>query len=237
MKQRSRYFGKRANTGSSVSNPPQNAEYPISYELYNSTSDLPLYKFIKCICNNDLSQLVISGKVPDHVLSETWVKIYGEYLEGMKDKMGAHKLRLVSHINDLQFTYDMIQLCVKRMKIAPSQPAIDFISTHIMVFGLKFNTEDMQGYMNDLKVVEGRSQTLLLHIAEKKQEYELLEGKSVDGDNVQITEKHFDSMIAQLSIYAKFHVDKRQFTVNEFCELYKSATEHAEAIEKINSKR
>lgn len=211
------------------------AQTSLCSKLYDSLTDIPLYKLINVFCDNNLLELIISGSHSQIELQSAWMKIYEEFLDGMKDASGLYKVRLLSKISKLEFIYDSIQLCIKRLSLAPSKDAIDFISIHIRVNG-KFNPEDQKNYFNDLQSVRNGAQMIFGELEERRREYEMIEGSNENGEKIKVTKKHFDSMLVQLSAHFKFHVDKKQITGGEFVEMYTSMREHCEELAK-QSKR
>lgn len=221
------FIWKGSSGNTSTPKQPQTSESQAG-KWFSSITELTLYRFIKCHCTDDLSQLKISGNVSHETLESAWGVIYEQFLDGMKDTEGVHKIRLLAKINNLEFTYRLIQLCVQFLCQAYDREIIEILQKHIRVTG-EFNPEDQQGYFEDLQVVLNRAQKLLVEIGNKKAEYATLKGKEQKGQDA--TEKDFDRLIAQVSIYAKFHIDKKVIMVSEFVEYYTSMRENYEALE------
>ena len=87
----------------------------------------------------------------------------------------------------------------------------------------------MESYVRDLQVVLNRAQRLQVEIEEKKAELSIIQGEQKEGEKT--TRKQFDQLITSVSIYAKFHIDKKSVTVSEFVEYYTARRESIEAME------
>lgn len=147
----------------------------------------------------------------------------------MQDKEGKYKTKLLAQINKLDFDIQLIELCVRRLRVmGHSDEILDTLRKHVMVTG-EFNPEDKEGYTNSLQVVLNRLGGMRQQVAEKRAEYAIIEKRS--GEPGEATEKHFDSLIAQVSLFSKFYIDKMSVTVAYFTELYKSMRETSQAYQ------
>lgn len=200
-------------------------------KLYTTIDVLTLDRFIKCTCDGNLSHLQINplDNIPQHSLQQTWNGIHEAFLDGMKDKEGAYKITIKNKIQTLEKQYELIQRCVKALEIAYDPEIIDILMAHIRVSG-EFNPDDRVSYFKDLQILLNRAQGIQLKIKNLEAEYSMLEAGDKAGEKT--TRKQFDQLIAQVSIYAKFHIDKKLVTVSEFIEYYTSRRESIEALEK-----
>lgn len=64
-----------------ITSPLPSPKEEAPWNIYQSCKDLPLYLFIPCYVQGDLSGLVKSGECPDNVLQEAWLSIYSDYCE------------------------------------------------------------------------------------------------------------------------------------------------------------
>lgn len=226
-------FIKKCKNGNSSKPRTHSATECTAAKWYTTTTELPLNKFINCLCDDDLLMLVISGDPNPHDLQKAWFYIYEEFLDGMADKEGVHKIRLHSKIVKCKFDYELIQLCIECLSKAYVRSIAEKLKTLVRCGEL--NPEDMNSYFNDLRVAKTRSNKLLQQIEEKQAELKVLESRESTGEKV--SKKHFDSLIASVSIYTKFHIDKKNVSVSEFVEYYSSMRDQSEAIQKEMNKR
>lgn len=180
--------------------------------------------------------------IPPISLLQAWQPIYEDFLDGMQDKEGLRKSKLMGKINNLEFTYELIQTGVKYMEKAYAKGIFDgemiqILSKHIRITGFE-HPEDPVLFKRDLQVILNRANSIKLQITNL--EAELKGMKIYEQAEQKTTFKQFDQLIAQVSIYAKFHIDKKQVTVSEFIEYYASRRQSLDALEEqsknVNSK-
>ncbi len=204
-------------------------------KLYDSPSSLTLDRFIKCAVDKDLSQLKINPKdnIPEITLTQVWESIYEHFIDGVQDSEGQKKTKLIGKINHLAFTYELIQLAAKFLAEAYHPDIIKTLQKHIRVTG-KFDWTNREEYLQDVQIILNRAQGILADIENKKIELKMI---SKGAETVEkVTRKQFDQLITQVSIYAKFHIDKKVVTVSEFIEYYTSRRESFEALEESYNK-
>lgn len=201
-----------------------------SVKLYDSASTLTLDRFISCAVDGNLKQLQINplDEFLEEYLITIWESIYEQFLDGMENREGIHVYKLHGKINYLNFTYKLIHLCVKYLQMAYDPEILDLLKPHIRVTG-QFNPDDKPSYFQDLQVILNRAQRMLLDIENKKAELAVIEKRQKPAEKA--TRKQFDQLIAQVSIYAKFHIDKKIVTVSEFIEYYVARKQNYEALE------
>jgi hypothetical protein len=216
-----------------LSAPPPPPDSP-SVKLF-STLDLPLDKFIRCLCDGALAALIIEGSPSDLELRAAWEAIFERFLDAMKDSDGLYMMRLNAKINTLEFNYKFIHLCLERLRVGYSRFAADCLRKLIRVDG-ELNPEDQDRYFRALQTVQNRAQRLQVEIGDKKAEKALLE-KTTTGSTVQLTREHFDNLIGQVSRYMKFYIDRRIVSIGEFVSFYMQMREEGEAIKKQNAKK
>lgn len=181
--------------------------------------------------------------IPPISLLQAWQPIYEDFLDGMQDKEGLRKSKLMGKINNLEFTYELIQTGVKYMEKAYAKGIFDgemiqILSKHIRITGFE-HPEDPELFKRDLQVILNRANGMKLQITTLQAELKGI--KIYEESDQKTTFKQFDQLIAQVSIYAKFHIDKKLVTVSEFVEYYISRRESLDAIEEqhknVNSKK
>lgn len=225
-------FIKRRKAGS-TSKPPKPADSPSG--TWYSTLDLPLDRFIHCLVSGDLSFLIIGGQSSSNDLYNAWEKIYELFLDAMKDKDGLYKVRLMSRINKLKFNYELIDLCIKYLTIGYKKDMEDILRQRIHL-DAPLDPKDRPAYMRLLQTAKNRSQRLQINIETDEAEYAILTKKE-PGQPVIITYQHFDSLIAQVSLFMKFRVNKLEVSTAEFASYYSMMREHNDFIRSQNKSR
>jgi len=199
----------------------------LSETLYHTISDLPLDRFVTCVCDGDLSALIITGAPTEIELQAAWETIYEQYIDALKDKDQMYILKLTKQINALEFDIKLIQLCIKRLSVEHSPEVLSQLKKVISVPG-KFNPEDAEQYAKDLSVAITRSKSLILDIENKKGELSRITPKNA---SEKMDRGSFDGLIVKISKYMHFRVDKKQTTVSEFVQMVVDMRETAESME------
>jgi hypothetical protein len=197
-------------------------------QWYRGTSELPLSKFIKVAVSSDLKYLIVSGQPSSDDLLNTWNIIYQEFVDGMQDKKAFARVRLMNEVDKLQYDYRVIQLAAQRLSFGPSDWALEQLRRRVRVTG-NFNPEDQAQYYKDLLVVMNQAQSLKHRLAEKQAEIKIVYQK---GDQPgRPTAQQFDHLIAQVSLFSKFHINRRQTMTSEFIEYYRGMKRQEEAMQ------
>lgn len=226
-KRQSKYLRISTSGPSSNYRPPAPPASPAA-RWYRGTSDLPLSKFIKVAVDLDLKQLIIWGTPSEDNLLQAWAVIYQEFLDGMQDKKSHYKVRLMSEIDKLDYDYRAVQLCVQRLSIGPSQWAVEQLRRRVRVSG-DFNPEDQAGYFQQLLIVMNQAISMKHRLVEKQAELKIIYAR--EGGGSQPTTQHFDHLIARVSLFAKFQINRPQTMTSEFIELYKAMRQHEQALQ------
>lgn len=196
-------------------------------QWYCGTSEMPLSKFIKAAVKLDLKLLVISGTPDEADLLTAWSTIWQEFLDGMQGKKAQHKVRLMNDIDKLEYDYRVVQLCVQRLSMGPCQWAVDQLRRRVRVSG-DFNTEDRAQYFQQLIVITNQAQSLKHRLSERQAELNVVYKR--EGAGVALTTQQFDHLIARVSLFAKFQINRQKTMVSEFIELYKEMKGQEDAL-------
>lgn len=176
---------------------------------------------------------MIEGQPDQLELLIAWEAIYEQFLDAMNDRDGLHKIKLRAQINGLEFDYKLIQLCIQYLKVGYKPNIAEILTKHIRVDG-RLNPEDQASYFRLLQTTKNRAQRLQVKIGEKKAELAIIEKQST-GSTVRPTKNHFDNLIAQVSRFMKFYIDRRQVSIGEFTSFYMQMQQESEAIQKFNT--
>lgn len=222
------YTKTDSNTGTSMQ--PQHSLTGISsLKLYRSIDNLPLERFITCICDKDLSALVISGNATKEELVSAWNDIYDQYVIAVNDKEQQYILRLTKEINCLEFDHKLIGLCVTRLEIEHSDDVLQILKK-LVPTNLKFNPADIEQYKKDLSLIISKSKRMIIEIENKRGELGRLAPEKGQGVN----RSEFDKMIVRASKYMQYKIDKKVTTVSEFVQIIDEMRKEADSIDKIN---
>lgn len=195
--------------------------------LYRTIDQLPLDRFISCICDSDLSHLIISGTATQDELEHTWGRIYEQYIDAIQDKEQMYILKVSGQINAMELDLKIIQLCVRRLEQQYSEEIVKELRKVLPTVG-SFNQDDIEQYRKSLSLAITRSKALILQIETKKGELAKLMPKH-PGDRVD--RKYFDTVLVKLSKHMQFRVDRSKISVSEFTQMIVDMREAAQQLE------
>lgn len=178
--------------------------------IYDSCHDLPLKRFIKCMVTGKLKYLVKSGYATTRQIKDAWDKISEEYIELSGDKAQKAILSVVKEISQLKGKLLIIQAIVDELSMYYSQDLVNMLKS--MGFNYKFDYEDKEKYLSDLKRVVSSSKPMLMRIKEREKTLDELN----KNDGTKVTEADYDSYIASLSKFQSYFIDPEKTTVAQF---------------------
>jgi hypothetical protein len=204
-----------------------------SCKLYRSIHQLPLAKFITCVCDEYLSALIIEGVASGEELAAAWETIYNEYLDAIKDENMQFVEKLTKDYNLLVTKCNVINLLVEALQYAPVDYLIEELK-HWYELPATLNPKDKTGFKRDLAVIAARNQRWLNDAIQLKNRID--QQQPAQQDNTQITRTWFDEQLVALSRFNKYHINKNETTVSEFVIMVKDLKAAAAALEHQFSK-
>lgn len=225
-KRRSKFIKTSTNGNSSRSERPEPLRSPDA-AWYRGMTEIPLSKFIKVAVDFDLHQLIIYGNPSEVDLTSAWGVIYQEFLDGMQDGKSQRKVKLMNEVDRLDYDYRVVQLCVQRLGLGPSQWAIEQLKRRVRVAG-DFNPEDQAQYFQQLVVVMNQALSMKQRLIERQAELKIIYQREAGGG--ALTYQHFDSLIARVCLFAKFQINRNETKVSEFVEYYKEMKRQEQAL-------
>lgn len=194
----------------------------LSCKLYRSIHNLPLAKFITCICDEDLTALIIEGNATDKELHAAWESLYAEYVDALKDDNLQYIDKLTKDYNLLITKCNVVSLLISAANYVP----VDYLITELKRWyelPIMLDPKDKIGFKKDLALINARNMRWFNDALQIKKQIEQLQ--PVQNDNVKIDRMWFDQQIVALSRYSKYHINKNETTVSEFVVMIKDLQE------------
>ncbi|MEA5110368.1 hypothetical protein SDC9_36965 [bioreactor metagenome] len=188
---------------------------PLS-NLYTRCSSTPLDVFIDALVNKNLGRLVIYGKATHKQINDAWELLFTEYCEISGSPQYQGLVNLTREIGSLQSKLLSIRLCVKVLAYRYSARAVSTLRR--FGYNYKFNLQDPEGYLRDIKAVMTKSKSVEIALDQSLVEYDKLLKES-DGKN--LTEDYFQKALVELSKFMGFRVNAREVTVSEYVAMIK----------------
>lgn len=203
------------------------------YDLYRTCDELPLDRFIRCLCNEEYSQLVRTGTAPEHVLLQTREKIYSEYVEldGSTQTLYFNQLR-----RDLMLIggkIDRVITIVNVLAMAPNDQLITELRE--LRFPFKYDIKNPVRYQKDLAGTIHRLAPWRLEYAKLEKELDALIKSNEEG--AKVDRSYFDNALARLSKYNRYQVRAGNLTVIEFLTMLKQYLQYVDQTKHANGQQ
>lgn len=196
---------------------------------------MPLSVFIRCLCDNDLSAMLIDGEAAGDVLSEAWQNIYNEYLDLTAKNGNNEVLTLLQEFDSFFYKHAVIENTVTILRLYYEQDLINILKGYGYHF--QFNPEDPEKYHKDLDSVMQRSKRMILEMEIRRKQIESLQKANL---GAVINRQYFDEILVTLSKFSGYHVNEDLVTVSRYCailNLYISHCKQLTAAQNVRSHR
>lgn len=187
----------------------------VSNALYRSIYELPLYAFIKCDIEGDLSALIISGTHSDEDLSLAWTDILSEFHEAIGETTTTMRLFLWKEILLLRINLIEIDLCLKALR-----SRYEFFFHNKLNLLLECSIEigkdpSDKAYKKGLQRYKTRTVSITTMIKLKEAQLEAMDKN--EADKPKATRGYYDNTLISLTDFAKVAVTD-QITTYVYCE-------------------
>jgi hypothetical protein len=184
-------------------------------------------RFLKCLCRQDYSALIISGKPTEEELLSAWYMIISEYTalkniditENRQWAISRELIRLHSHLQ-------ILQLCINFLTVRYS----DAVAHSLRRLGYRFKptSTNPKEYIHLLHEVAEISKTKYIQIQQYNKELK----KIVDEKKIETpTEKSFDNMLIAIEEMQHVAYSFDTLTVSKFVALDLRYREHINTLE------
>ena len=202
-----------------------------SSKLYRHLYAIPLENFIRCLCDNDLTALIIEGQATDDELSAVWSRLYDEYSDKMSDEDGSYLKSLVRDINMTETKVLVIGSLCRMLDYCYSFELHEELNKWT---GMKqpLQPGDTEGNSKILLHIVGRASKWQMDAQNLRKEFgEMAENKSnVDG----YSRDYFDGWIVALSRHNKYHVNRYETMVSEFIIMVQDLKQAAKGMDNLS---
>jgi len=204
---------------------------PSSVSFHRSIQTLPLRNFIDCLCNGNLTALIISGIPKQKELELAWRDIKMQYSDALSD--GEHKLylSLIKEIGILTATYNSVIFIVNEIMRHAYSPDFAAELNDLVDASFEFRWEDQEDYHKKLNACINRAASIKINVDLKKMQMQGLSAKFEKGE--ESTPATFISVLISLSDFAKYTVTD-SIVVFEYCDRIRRLNEYSK---QVNEKR
>jgi hypothetical protein len=233
-KKRGSLFGRTLSRGGAGAENHKRPANPSS-KLYR-TLDLPLDKFIVCVCEGDLAPLIISGEPTTEEVLEAWGEIFLDYMDSMRDNKARYKLDMEIKIQILDARLDQADtaLLIMQTVIHPEAVAtlqrLNLTDYNQELFDRMF-AGDKDAYFEELNLIKNRSREfkidrdlLTIELEEYVKSEELAEQKKADRST-------FLNILSRIATYKHVALIRAsEITTAEFVAMFNEYLDHINAL-------
>lgn len=177
--------------------------------IYKSCHDLPLSVFIKIMTTGDAKYLIKRGYFTKKYVSNAWDNISQEYIELSGNKTQKVILSMVKDISQLKGKLFIVQAIVDRLSVSYDPDLVRMLIS--LGFNNRYNPENKESYIQDLKRTITKAKSMLVQISEKEKSL-----SAIQSGNEKSTASDYENYIAQLSKYQGYFIDPKNTTVAQF---------------------
>jgi hypothetical protein len=219
---------KRANGNSEQLNTSSLPASP-SGKLYRNIHECPLSVFIICLCDGDLSALIIEGKVSDQVLLDTWEIIYQDYSDAISSDTEQAAQGIVRKINLLEFRITKTLAIQTYLDLKHDDEYVELLR-HIGAADTKYpDVPHLQQMW--WKRINGRVKRWQVEVEAEKRKLALL-NQSMPGAQGRATRETFQDFIVQIEKYVRFNINEKETSVGRFVAMVKDYQRYVIALSK-----
>lgn len=230
----------RSKGGNTASKARQSAN--LSPLLYRTLRELPLDRFITCICDDDLTALVKNADDFDRVKPEElilcWNDLFLDYIDLSQDSQTRYKITLKRDIAIFDARVAQIE---SSLTILGTPLFVKRVADHVQGIkgfeDIELDPADMDKYFADLQLIYNRSRELHIDSELKKIELEEL----LKSEELQASKKSdratFLNILSHIATYRKVAVIRTgELTVEEFCAAFTEYLDYCNAVKLSMSK-
>jgi hypothetical protein len=189
-------------------------------KLLSKCREVTMSQFIACLCEDDLSQLVVSGTVSPVELAEAWSCLFLEYCELAEDSETKYRVMLEVQLTVDKKKEELGRGWVKMLSTKHSENIAEAL--RIIGFDFELNPNEPEQYQSDLKRINGELGFIRLSIQVRQAEFDAVKNKQSTKDTVD--RKYFATIFFAINNYARREAVNMQTTVEDYCAALRAFT-------------
>lgn len=181
-------------------------------KILSKCSEVTMEQFIKCICDNDLKQLITEGEAAAEQLAQAWTNLFLEYCELAEAHEAKHRVILEGQI--MLFTRKN-EICQAWLTIITHRPSVKLNEALQMFYDYTLDSSDPKQYKKDIAQIHSELIAERFDIKVKQAELEAIKNSSTKSDTVD--RKYFTTVFTRINNYCKREAVNMQTTVEMYC--------------------
>lgn len=195
----------------------------ISYRLYNDCGKLPLDRFIDCLVDNDLSQLIITGTATESELQTVWDKIYVQYCQLSQDGSYNEVFEILKEIDDLKAKITIANNSIKHLQLSFDQDLVNVLNSLALRCTVK-DGDKGEVLINKLNAVVARIKKWFPRLSKAEKDLNVLR----ETNTGKIDRAYFDDVLEAMSEHKGYQIEASKITVSRFCRSLVKMNEQAQ---------
>lgn len=200
-----------------------------SWNIYHRLSDIKLDRLITCLCDDDLSALIITGNPPADLLQDTWNEIHDDFNEKLQSDEYEDIKELNKEINLYTTKYNAIRTIVQLWQTMWHMPEHEEVIEFCLGFPLELDLSDKVAYDQALEEALGYAARFFSEAEALRMQ---LPEPPAAGTAKKVTREYFDGELVALSRFNKYKISKFDTTGGEFVAMVQDMRRHAAAVSK-----
>lgn len=200
-----------------------------SWSIYLRLSDIKLDRLITCLCDDDLSALIITGTPPPEVLQDAWNDIHDEFTDKMQSEEYEDVKELTKEINLFTTKYNIIRTIVQLLRTMWHMPDMAEALDYWIGYPLELDPTNKVAYELGLEEALGYAARFFSEAESLRMQ---LPEAPVPGTIKKVTREDFDRELVALSRFNKYKISKYDTTGGEYVAMVQDMRRNAAAIAK-----
>jgi hypothetical protein len=182
-----------------------------TYVLIDNIERLSLARFIDCVCDSNLSVLVLKGEPSEVDLLECWANLYSQYLDVLGDAELLYIYTLQKEVELINFRITVAEAIVPILEVFHVEQLVQSLKDH------HFNVKNLKmghsGYQHNLRQVLSKVAHLRLRLKEKENE---LTAYYKDQSMDTVSRSFFNTQISRIGKFQGYPINKKTTMVPEY---------------------
>lgn len=195
--------------------------------MYRRCSETPMLVFLRCMCEEDYSALIIEGRPTSDEIMEAWLLLLSEYQELRGDSIDSvEQVRLSREIWKLRSHLQLVDYCVQFL----AQRYSESIADSLRNLGYIFKPTELVPYKY-IGLLNNIINKTKLKYVQLQQMVKQLEAEIKKGLPQKPTREQFENTLIHIEEMQKTSYDLDDITVYKYVMLEKKLQKHIEHLE------
>ncbi len=199
---------------------------PVPVILCTSLEDITFASWIKCVCDQNYSSLIVSGKPSEFELHQAWFYLLSEYYQLTGSRDAEKYIRLISKVEAYNTKVTQVELLVAALRLQYNEKLCDLL--RLWKYNLPFTKATLTADLNKVIAVLGNDK---LRLEKARLDYDKSE-QNKKGHPQKATKENYMKMLYAIEKHRQMILPPETLSVYKFCILYKELEEYNDFLTK-----